>query len=135
MKRVQKIIFSIVLIFILFSMLCQVNARDIWAIGNGFLSAGSQQTGMSEESVGILVEKLGVDTKKGFEELIDFLWGIGLLVIVISTVILGIKYMLVLPNEKSRLMQSTYPYIVGVIIIFGALTIWKFIIMVLERVL
>lgn len=67
-----------------------------------------------------------------FEELIDFLWGLGLLVIMLSTVVLGIKYMLVLPDEKSRIKQATTPYVIGVIIIFGALTIWKFIIQILD---
>lgn len=67
-----------------------------------------------------------------FEELIDFLWGLGLLVVMISTVVLGIKYMLVLPDEKSRIKQATTPYVIGVIIIFGALTIWKFIIQILD---
>ena len=40
--------------------------------------------------------------------------------------------MLVLPQEKSRLKQATTPYIIGVVIIFGALTIWKFMIFVLD---
>jgi len=40
--------------------------------------------------------------------------------------------MLVLPNEKSRIKQATTPYIIGVVIIFGALTIWRLVIQILE---
>ena len=70
--------------------------------------------------------------KEIFMEIIDALWAIGLLVIFISTVVLGIKYMFVLPQEKSRIKQATTPYIIGVVIIFGALTIWKFLITILD---
>lgn len=40
--------------------------------------------------------------------------------------------MLVNPNEKSRIKQATTPYIIGVVVIFGAVTIWKLIINILE---
>ena len=43
--------------------------------------------------------------------------------------------MFAVPEEKSRIKQATTPYVVGVVIIFGALTIWKFVIMLLENVL
>lgn len=131
MKRIYKVIFAFLIILILSTMLYQIYAKDIWGIAQSFIKDGSKKTGMTQETTKVL-SALGVNTKGKFEELIDFLWGIGLLVIFISTVVLGIKYMLVLPAEKSRLKQATTPYIIGVVIIFGALTIWKFIIVVLD---
>lgn len=65
--------------------------------------------------------------------MIGLLWGLGLLVIFVSTVVLGIKYMLVTPNERSRIKQATTPYILGVVVIFGAISIWKLLIEILER--
>jgi len=131
MKKIYKISIILFIFITIISMACKVEAKDIWSIGAAFIDRGSKDVGTLEEDQALL-QKLGIDTKEKFEELIDFLWGIGLLVIFITTVVLGIKYMFVLPDEKSRLKQATTPYIVGVIIIFGALTIWKLIIVILE---
>lgn len=135
MSKICKIILILVVIISTYTMIYTVNATknasDIWNAGRDFIGTGSNTIGMTEEGIGIL-NKLGIDTKSNFAELIDFIWGIGLLVIFISTVVLGIKYMLVLPDEKSRLKQATFPYIIGVVIIFGALTIWKFVIFILD---
>lgn len=130
MKRTYKIAIIYLILLILISIVYNVNASDIWKTSKDFLETGSEQIGSLEEFTKLL--GLEDNTKGNFEELIDFLWGIGLLVIFISTVVLGIKYMLVLPQEKSRLKQATTPYIIGVVIIFGALTIWKFVIFVLD---
>jgi len=54
------------------------------------------------------------------------------MIVFVATIILGIKYMMVNPNEKSRIKQATTPYIIGVVIIFGAATIWRLIIAMLE---
>lgn len=131
MKKICKTICIFMIILIMFSAIYKVNASDIWEVGRDFLETGSKVEGMTEENKDIF-EALGVDTKAGFEELIDFLWSLGLLTIFISTIILGVKYMLVSPAEKSKMKQATAPYIIGVVIIFGALTIWKFIIVVLD---
>lgn len=131
MKKIFKIVNIFILIIILFSMFTNINASDIWHTGQDFINTGAGKVGMTGESRKIF-EKLGLDANAGFAELIDFLWGVGLLVVFVSTVILGIKYMFVLPGEKSRLKQATTPYIIGVVIIFGALTIWKFIIIILD---
>lgn len=125
MKKNYKIVFIIILLMIVSSLENQAYASDIWKSGSDFIGLGQNGTGPFSSG--------GVTSK--FEELIDFLWGLGLLTIFISTVVLGIKYMLVLPEEKSRIKQATTPYVIGVGIIFGALTIWKFIIYVLESAL
>lgn len=122
MKKIFKILAILLIIFNIYALFFNVNAIDIWNTGKDFLHAGQDELG-DFDSTGM---------SNSFRNIVDFLWGIGLLVILIFTVVLGIKYMLVLPNEKSRLKQATTPYIVGVVIIFGALTIWKFIINIFE---
>ena len=131
MSKICKIVVIFIIIIAVYATIYTINASDIWSTGKKFLGIGQNTTGMTQENVD-LMEKLGVDTKAGFKELIDFLWSIGLLVVFVSTVILGIKYMLVMPSERSRIKESTIPYVIGVVIIFGALTIWKFIIYILD---
>ena len=131
MKKSYKVIISFIIALILVIMSNNVYAKDIWNTANRFLETGGEEVGMLDESISIL-EKLGINTKVKFEELIDFLWGLGLLVIFITTVVLGIRYMFVSPKEKSNIKQITMPYIIGVVVIFGALTIWKLVIWILE---
>ena len=135
MKKICKITTILLIIINIYMLSYGVYAKNIWDTGKNFLDDGSEGGGWS--TVNKIFSWASKDSGdafmiSSFQELIDFTWGIGLLVVLVSGVVLGIKYMLVLPNEKSRLKQATTPYIIGVVIIFGALTIWKFVIMVLD---
>jgi len=141
MKKVCKIVLIFLIILNLYSTIFNVKAagpgggaaggggtrqetsQGIWDIGKDFLNLGAGGYNKYDS------EKVN----NAFIRIVDFLWGLGLLIVIISTVVLGIKYMLVNPNEKSRVKQATTPYIIGVVIIFGAVTIWKFIIDILEK--
>ena len=136
MKKSYKIIISIIIAFMLFSTIYNTYAADIFNGAQNFLESGSddrvnESTESLDDTVDLFKDK-GVNIKAGFEELAGFLYGIGLLAIVITTAVLGIRYMFVSPQEKSKIKEMTMPLIVGVIVIFGALTIWKFVINVLD---
>ncbi len=131
MNKVCKMVLVIFLIFNVYSIVFanqvvyaarNITDTSIWTLGNNFLDVGASQGG----------ETINEDTEKYFGSIVGVLWGIGLLVIVVSTVVLGIKYMTVSPNEKSRIKQATTPYIIGVVVIFGAITIWRLMIDILE---
>ena len=141
MKKKQKITIIFIFTIIVALILPCVSNAGIFDTARAFLREGSANTGMLSEEARLAQKTkeglgklfgLSVQTKTGFEELIDTLWSIGLLTIFISTVIIGIKYMLVLPEERSRIKQATTPYVIGVVIIFGSLTIWRFVIIVLD---
>lgn len=136
MKVKYKIISLFIIFLMIFAFINNCNATGIWETSKKFLDEGLKDWSSTSTS-GLINKLIGMQdvSKSGFEKLIDFLWGIGLLVIFITSIILGIKYMLVNPDEKSRIKQATTPYVVGVVIIFGALTIWKLIITILESAL
>lgn len=129
MKKISKIIYIFIIIITIFSFCCKVNATDFWKKAQDFIDQGME--GKNEQYL-TSTKTMEEVAKKEFQTVIDFIWSIGLLTIFISTVVLGIKYMLVSPDEKSKIKQATTPYIIGVVIIFGAVTIWKFIIDVLN---
>lgn len=122
MKKLCKIIFVFFIITTIYLQFFNTYADGIWDTAKDFLDIGSGELSHINDD----------EVKDAILGLADFLWGIGLIVILITTVILGIKYMTVPPNEKSRVKQATTPYIIGVVIIFGALTIWRLVINVLE---
>ena len=125
MKKICKIILVLFVITSIYSIMFQSNASnfDIWNKAGEFLNVGADQSDTKFNSVDVNNAMIGI---------IDFLYGIGLLFAFVATIILGIKYMMVNPNEKSRIKQATTPYIIGVVIIFGAATIWRLVIALLE---
>ena len=132
MRKICKIAIIFLIVLNLYSTIFVVNASGIWDTGKQFLNEGAGQ-GWVKWDISALFKGIGGWTgKTTFQELINFIWGIGLLVVFISTIILGIKYMMVTPNERSRIKQATTPYIIGVVVIFGAVTIWKLVIDILE---
>ena len=130
MKKFLKvsIVFFIILSIYFVTDISLAAGWDIWESGKDFLDKGSTESFFDSISNWVNTTSSLVV----FSQMIDFIWGLGLMVVLISTVVLGIKYMMVNPNEKSRIKQATTPYIIGVVIIFGATTIWKIIIDVLE---
>ena len=125
--KIILIIFISILILLNSNVSYAMQAYDIWDIGKQFIGLGLDR---NDNDMTINSEaKLQIHT------LVDFLWGLGLLTVFISTIVLGVKYMLVPPGEKSMIKKATTPYVIGVIIIFGAVTIWKLLIEVLEETL
>ncbi len=125
MKKICKIILVFLIVTCLYSITYNGYATDfdIWGSAGNFLNAGAGESSGEFNSTKVNNTMIGI---------IDFLYGIGLLIAFVATIILGIKYMMVNPNEKSRIKQATTPYIIGVVIIFGAATIWRLIIVMLE---
>lgn len=130
MKNIcTKIIYTLIIISVIFSITYEVVAADFWANAKDFIEVGVAGKSESHLATASSMDNIA---RTEFQKVIDFLWSLGLLTIFISTVILGIRYMLVSPNEKSDIKRAVTPYIVGVVIIFGALTIWKLVIDVLN---
>ena len=128
MNKTYKIICCLLVILTIASTVFEVQA-GFWDKAKQFITdgiAGKSETGLRST---INMENIA---KTRFQEVIDFLWGIGLLVIFVSAVILGIKYMFATPENKSNVKQAVIPFVVGVVIIFGSLTIWKLIIEILD---
>ena len=131
MRKSYKIISSIIIVFMLFFTIYTTYAINIWDVAKDFLGAGSDIS-ILEQSKDRTEEKYDMNRKEAFEELIGFLWGIGLLAIFATTAVVGIRYMFVSPKEKSKIKEITMPLVVGIIVIFGSVTIWKFVISILN---
>lgn len=85
-----------------------------------------------------LVEREGQNREGGdwtsFNDLAGILWGIGIFIVLICGTILGIKYMFASLEERANIKESMKPYIIGTVIIIGALSIWKFLVEFLEAI-
>lgn len=69
-----------------------------------------------------------VDEKKVSEILLpigQFMMGLAVLILIIVTIILGIKYMSADPNTQAKLKQQMIGLVVAAAVIFGAVGIWR----------
>lgn len=55
----------------------------------------------------------------------QFLVGIGAVVLISVTIIMGIKYMTAEPNDRAKLKQQFIGLVISTIVIFGAYSIWR----------
>ena len=124
MQKVIKILMILIVIILLISnFACVYGAKvdsDIKGLAKDWLNLGREEA-----------EKSGsASTKKWseFNNLAGILWGIGIFVVLTCGVIIGIKYMF------SSLEENLKPYIVGSIIIIGALGIWQLLVELLDKI-
>ncbi len=99
-------------------------AYDIFQQGKNFISLGSS----TDPSSNLNVENQWDD----FNDVLGIVWTIGLFVMIISGVVLGIKYMFSSLEERAQMKQNLFPFSIGGIIIFGALSILKIVIDFIE---
>lgn len=59
---------------------------------------------------------------------------VGVALAVIVGLVIGIKYMYASVDQKAEIKKLLVPYLVGCVVIFGALGIWKFVVTLLQTV-
>lgn len=116
MSKVQKIIPLILLIFML---LIPVKSEafptfdEMKSQADGWLSKGQSGSKVREDDIASIMLPIG-----------QFLVGIGAVVLIVVTIIMGIKYMTADPNSKGKLKQQLLGLVVSTVVIFGAYGIW-----------
>ena len=148
MKNIIKSIYKIVLIFLIIQIIFSIgnisNAFSLGGIiqdGDSFLKEGknSAQDGSvvtTNENGNVIV--IGTPNNKEVRSIISDLYtvltGIGVAVTVIIGGVLGIKFMLASAEDKAKVKESFVPYLIGCIVIYGALGIWKLVIIIFSGI-
>lgn len=132
MKIIQKnklvIIIMLLMTFFLITLNSNVYATsisDIFTKADDFVKNGQNSTNAGTT--------ISTDTMKSMSELIyNTLLIIGVVVAVIIGIILGVKFMAGSVEEKANIKNSLIAYIAGCVVVFGAFTIWKIVVTILQ---
>lgn len=142
MKKLMKIMILIIILITMPLLVTTVHAsgvtldldipeeedeKDIWGLANEWVNPTEDDL----NKVGLEVGG-GDSITEPINELSGFLFGTGVIVVVILTAVLGIRMMLANPEEKSKIKQAYEPLLVGAVIIFGGITIWKILVDVFQ---
>ena len=120
----KKMLFKICLITLLvlcslslYSTTCMADSSldDIMNNGNSFLNAGSESSTMIDQN----------DLKSLSNFISGVLLTIAIGVTVITGAIMGLNFITQSIEEKAKVKESMGPWIIGIIVSFGAFTIWE----------
>lgn len=120
----KKMLFKICLITLLvlcslslYSTTCMADSSldDIMNNGNSFLNAGSESSTMIDQN----------DLKSLSNFISGVLLSIAIGVTVITGAIMGLNFITQSIEEKAKVKESMVPWIIGIIVSFGAFTIWE----------
>lgn len=130
MKKVLSIIILIVTILMLFSMQSYTyatghTAGEVISEANGFIRKG--QAGAN-----------GLITQEKLKELSDTIYNIllvvGIIAAVLIGVLLGIKFVTSGIEGRAEVQKALIIYLMGCVVVFGAFTIWKIVVTVLQGI-
>ena len=120
----KKMLFKICLITLLvlcslslYSTTCMADSSldEIMNNGNSFLNAGSESSTMIDQN----------DLKSLSNFISGVLLTIAIGVTVITGAIMGLNFITQSIEEKAKVKESMVPWIIGIIVSFGAFTIWE----------
>lgn len=123
-KTVKKVMLTITLLLSIFLLI----SPSVYGISDMFTQADNFIKKENSNTITIPEEKL----QSLSETLYNVLLIIGIILAVIIGLILGIKFMTGSIEEKVKVKETLIPYVAGCIIIFGAFTIWKVVVVVLQ---
>ena len=120
MSKNIKIIFVIIIsILLIFSIPIYSNAFDkILSDGKSFIEVGNSGTGITIADQESKIKEISNTVS-------SILLTIALGATVISGVVMGINFAMQSVEDKAKIKESMLPWIVGIIVSFGAYGIWK----------
>ena len=120
----KKMLFKVCLItllilcnFSVYSTTCMADGSldDVMNNGNSFLNAGSESSTMIDQN----------DLKSLSNFISGVLLTIAIGVTVITGAIMGLNFITQSIEEKAKVKESMVPWVIGIIVSFGAFTIWE----------
>ena len=120
----KKMLFKVCLITLLilcnlsvYSTTCMADGSldDVLNNGNSFLNAGSESSTMIDQN----------DLKSLSNFISGVLLTIAIGVTVITGAIMGLNFITQSIEEKAKVKESMVPWVIGIIVSFGAFTIWE----------
>lgn len=116
----KKILISLFLILTIIFFIIPKNSfaatstTDIIAQGDAFIKEGEKQYSVNNDDLANIVIPIA-----------RILVAVGLVVVVVATAIMGIKYMTASPENRGKLKTQFVGLVIATIVIFGAQFIWR----------
>lgn len=124
MKKCMKIIYILLVLISIFLINNEVyaTAGEIVSGGDAFISIGEKTSSPITTS----------NMQKLSNSIYNILLTIGIIIAFIIGGIIGIKYMIGGIEGQAEVKNALVPYVLGCVVVFGAFTIWKIVVLILQ---
>ncbi len=128
-----KLILTLLMTFCIFSLMIP----KTYALGD-IISSADKFTNMGETKVdaggglGMNSDSNGNPIKKMSDIIFNVLLIIGIVIAVIWGMFIAIKFITGSVEEKAEVKKTLIPYVAGCVVLFGAFTIWKIVVTILQ---
>lgn len=120
-----KLILTLLMTFCIFSLMIP----KTYALGDIISSADNFiEDGKNEKNVGL---DEGV-IKDLSNTMYNILFVLGIVIVVIWGLVIAIKFITGSVEEKAEVKKTVIPYVAGCVVLFGAFTIWKVVVTILQ---
>ena len=139
MNKVLKITIILIMIFTIFTQVSNVYAnygKGTDGSGGGGQTSSSNGKEQEQKTNWGDIFTTGDDFIKNTDasSIFKILSTIGVILSVIIGGILGIKFMMASAEDKAQIKEMLIPYIVGCVVIYGAVTIWLIVVKIMEQI-
>lgn len=125
-NKVSKMLISIILVLTIFSLFTtEVEATTSTTGLGGIISGADGFLNQGTDSVPLKIKEMS-------DMIYNILLILGIVIAVIVGMVIGMKFMTGGAEEKAKVKEMLVPYIAGCIVIFGAFTIWKIVVTILQ---
>lgn len=126
----KKVIINILSIILILFLLINIYPTRVQAINlDGIMSGADNFIQKGNNGTTTIDDKQLQDTS---DLIYNILLGVSMVIAVIVGIILGIKYMMASSEDKAQIKETLIPYVVSCVIMFGAFTIWKIVITIIQ---
>lgn len=128
-----KLILTLLMTFCIFSLMIP----KTYALGD-IISSADQFANMGETKVdaggglGMNSDSNGNPIKKMSDIIFNVLFILGIVIAVIWGLVIAIKFITGSVEEKAEVKKTLIPYVAGCVVLFGAFTIWKIVLTILQ---
>lgn len=126
----KKIIINILSIILILFLLLNIFPTKTQAVNLDEIMSGADEFIQKGQTGTTTIDETQLHNTSNL--IYNILLGVSMVIAVIVGIILGIKYMMASSEEKAEVKETLVPYVVSCVIMFGAFTIWKIVINIIQ---
>lgn len=128
MKKTMKVIVIAIFIIIISS-----NNAFASSIISDIFTTGEDWTNIGQNRGGIGINES--DLISGSNDIYNLFLAVATAVAVIVGALLGVRYMTAGIDEKVKVKESLFPYLISCVVVFGAMGIWRLVVALMKNLL
>lgn len=122
-KILKIVLLFLIIVFLIYNSYSYADL-DVSSTADEFIQAGASAPSTGENRTAM---------NSAISDIAGLLTGLGIIVAVVIAAVLGIQFMIGSVEQQAKVKDAIIPYLVGCVVVFGALGIWRLVISALNQ--